>query len=414
MQRFAGTKLADKELKVNWANSTPSAHHSNSSGHHGHNNHHHQGSRYPNARDHHGGAKPGSNGLYNVFVGDLDSAVDEAELRTAFAAYQSLEDVKVMLDAEGTSRGFGFVMFKEQTDAQNAIAEMQGITLLGRHLRLNWAHPQLPSRGGEGRYNNNSNSNGGNFEGREGRKGSHHSQHFPPAPLDYNEVLNSSHQSNVTVYVGNLSPEVTSAKLQELFSPFGEIAEVRDHADTRSSTASAANANGEVEQTPTYRGYGFILFKTHESAARAIVALNGHVLLGKVLKCSWGSEKRPISNTSGQPLPGFPYGPTAYSGYSPNMYFYQYPFVPQPGTSIPSSSVPPQGNFTWFPPAWPQNAPMMPPHGMPMTFPPAGLAAPAPGASSVIGTPLLGGPNALGSAPPGIANGSPTSTFVPQ
>lgn len=410
LQRFAGTKLAEKELKVNWANSSPSPHHSNSSGHHGHNNnHHHQGSRYSNARDHHGGAKPGANGLFNVFVGDLDTAVDETGLRGAFATYQSLEDVKVMLDAEGASRGFGFVMFKEQTDAQNAIAEMQGRPLLGRNLRLNWAHPQVPARGeGRGEGNGGRYNNGNYGEGREGgRKGNHHSQHFPPAPLDYNEVLNASHQSNVTVYVGNLSPEVTSAKLQELFSPFGEIAEVRDHADTRSSTSSAANASGEPEQTPTYRGYGFILFKSHEAAARAIVALNGHVLNGKVLKCSWGSEKRPISNTSGAPLPGFPYGPSAYSGYS-NMYFYQYPYVQGiQGTSIPSGASMPSGNF-WYPPAWPpQNASMMPPPHMPnmgpMSFPPGtSLTAPSqttPNAMGSIITPPIGAPSANGSTP---------------
>lgn len=405
---------------MNWATSTPNSHSNQSGGHHGghnsnNNNHSHRERYNNNSRDHHGGAKPGANGLYNVFVGDLDPTVDEAALKSAFAAYATLEEAKVMVDAEGASRGFGFVMFKEVADAQNAIAEMQGRPLSGRNLRLNWAHPPMSSRGEgregrEGRYGgNNSNHNsssGGHFErdGSSGPRKSHHAQPYPPAPLDYNEVLNASHPANVTVYVGNLSPEVTSAKLQELFSPYGEIAEVRDHADTRNTSsasaaaaaAAAASADGaavEAQPTPTYRGYGFILFKTHESAARAIVGLNGTLLHGKMIKCSWGSEKRPISNTSGAPLPGFPYGPTAFNGYSNPMYFY-HPFVQgMQGSSLPSGPALSQGNFNvWYPPpTWPPQNPTMVPH-MPMSFPPAGLSAPSQTAPSALGgAPLLAG-----------------------
>lgn len=308
-----------------------------------------------------------------MFVGDLDSQVDDAVLKSAFSAFSSVEDAKVMLDSEsGTSRGFGFVMFKEKSDAQKAITEMNGKPLLTRNMRLNWAHP-----------NTHANT----------RKPTP-----PPAPLDYNEVLMASPPTNVTVYVGNLSPDVTAATLQELFAPYGDIAEVRDHADSL-----RANPNGEQ----THRGYGFILFKNHESAARAIVALNGKTLNGKQLKCSWGNEKRPLQNTTGALLPGFPYGPNGFgNGYGANLYFYpQYgfpgiqpgtmpqlpttPLTAQPGQqATPQAFVPPMGMAWPYPQGnWnPQNPTALMPIG-PFAAVPTGAAVGLPLANSLNSNP---------------------------
>ncbi|CAI4740639.1 AKR_collapsed_G0047190.mRNA.1.CDS.1 [Saccharomyces cerevisiae] len=39
----------------------------------------------------------------------------------------------------GSSRGYGFVSFTSQDDAQNAMDSMQGQDLNGRPLRINWA-----------------------------------------------------------------------------------------------------------------------------------------------------------------------------------------------------------------------------------------------------------------------------------
>lgn len=273
-----------------------------------------------------------------------------------------------MMDSEsGASRGFGFVMFREKADAQKAITEMNGKPLLTRNMRLNWAHP-----------NTHANT----------RKPTP-----PPAPLDYNEVLMASPPTNVTVYVGNLAPDVTALTLQELFAPFGDIAEVRDHADSLRS-----NPNGEQ----AHRGYGFILFKTHEAAARAIVALNGKTLNGKQIKCSWGNEKRPLTNTTGALLPGFPYAPNGFpNGFGTNLYFYPqygYPTL-QPGTLPqlpPGQTAQPANAAQAFPPigmAWPYpQGTWSPPN--PALLPIGSFAGVPPGLSPVgIHTNPLSSPN---------------------
>lgn len=49
-------------------------------------------------------------------------------------------------------------------------------------------------------------------------------------------------------------------------------------------------AFGAIAEVKLYRkgAYGFVRYKTHEDAVRAIMGMNGHGMGGKLLKCSWG------------------------------------------------------------------------------------------------------------------------------
>ena len=51
----------------------------------------------------------------------------------------------------GRSRGFGFVTFAEASDADKAIAEMDGKELDGRTIKVNEAQEKRPRGGGGGR-----------------------------------------------------------------------------------------------------------------------------------------------------------------------------------------------------------------------------------------------------------------------
>nr|3MD1_A Chain A, Nuclear and cytoplasmic polyadenylated RNA-binding protein PUB1 [Saccharomyces cerevisiae]3MD1_B Chain B, Nuclear and cytoplasmic polyadenylated RNA-binding protein PUB1 [Saccharomyces cerevisiae] len=77
---------------------------------------------------------------FNLFVGDLNVNVDDETLRNAFKDFPSYLSGHVMWDMQtGSSRGYGFVSFTSQDDAQNAMDSMQGQDLNGRPLRINWA-----------------------------------------------------------------------------------------------------------------------------------------------------------------------------------------------------------------------------------------------------------------------------------
>jgi len=79
------------------------------------------------------------------------------------------------------------------------------------------------------------------------------------------------------------------------------------------------------------RGFAFVKLDTHEHAAMAIVQLQGQMVHGRSIKCSWGKDRAdgaaptPISPTAGaapygnMPMYGMPqpntFGQYAYGGY---------------------------------------------------------------------------------------------------
>ncbi|CAI0402006.1 unnamed protein product [Linum tenue] len=110
-----------------------------------------------------------TSGHHNVFVGDLSPEVTDATLYAYFSSYPTCSDARVMWDQKtGRSRGFGFVSFRNQQDAQSAINDL-------------------------------------NDDGQDKK-----SDDAPENNPQY-----------TTVYVGNLAPEVTSVDLHRHFHLLG-------------------------------------------------------------------------------------------------------------------------------------------------------------------------------------------------
>ena len=79
----------------------------------------------------------------NIYVGNLSYSLSESELRDAFADFGEVSSVKVLMDREtGRSRGFGFVEMPNQSEAEAAIAQLNGKEVGGRALRVNEARPK--------------------------------------------------------------------------------------------------------------------------------------------------------------------------------------------------------------------------------------------------------------------------------
>ena len=86
-----------------------------------------------------------------IYVGNLSFDETEASLETAFAAHGEVTSASIITDREtGRSRGFGFVEMSDQTQAQAAIAALNGTNLNGRDLTVNEARPRENNRGGGG------------------------------------------------------------------------------------------------------------------------------------------------------------------------------------------------------------------------------------------------------------------------
>ncbi|XP_022721627.1 oligouridylate-binding protein 1B-like [Durio zibethinus] len=218
------------------------------------------------------GQREDTTGHFNIFVGDLSPEVTDAMLFACFSVYPSCSDARVMWDQKtGRSRGFGFVSFRNQQDAQSAINDLSGKWLGSRQIRCNWATKGAGNN--DDKQSSDAKSvveltNGSSEDGKE----------------TTNTEVPENNPQYTTVYVGNLAPEVTQLELHRHFHSLGAgvIEEVRVQRD---------------------KGFGFVRYSTHVEAALAIQMGNAQSFLcGKQIKCSWGSKPTP-SGTSSNPLP---------------------------------------------------------------------------------------------------------------
>jgi len=264
LQTLNGRKIFDTEIRVNWA---------------------YQGNQNKEDTSNH----------YHVFVGDLSPEVTDEVLAKAFSAFGTLSDARVMWDMNsGKSRGYGFLAFRDKTDAEQAIATMNGEWLGSRAIRVNWANQK--TQGAPPRPT--------------GAGGAPAPINFQGGPLTYESVVGQTPQYNSTVYVGNLVPYTTQADLIPLFQSIGYLQEIRMQAD---------------------RGFAFVKLDTHEHAAMAIIQLQGQMVHGRPIKCSWGKDRAdggaatplsPVASASpygSMPMYGMPqpntYGQYGYSGF---------------------------------------------------------------------------------------------------
>ena len=108
----------------------------------------------------------------NLFVGGLAWATTDDSLRESFESFGTVTEAKVIMDREtGRSRGFGFVTFETDEQAQEAIAGMDGQNLEGRTIRVNVAQPKKGGRGGGGGRGGYGRGGGGGDHGGYGRGG---------------------------------------------------------------------------------------------------------------------------------------------------------------------------------------------------------------------------------------------------
>jgi nucleolysin TIA-1/TIAR len=111
----------------------------------------------------------------HIFVGDLSPDVGDATLLAAFRDCPGCSDARVMWDhATGRSRGYGFVSFRAQAEAEAAIAAMHGQFVGARRVRCGWAQHKTDT----------------------------------VAAADPT-ILDRADPTNTNVYVGNLAPQLT-------------------------------------------------------------------------------------------------------------------------------------------------------------------------------------------------------------
>ena len=78
-----------------------------------------------------------------LFVGSLPWSISDEELQEAFAPHGNVLSAKVVTDKETRrSRGFGFVEFENESEANAAIQALNGSELKGRNIIVSEAKPK--------------------------------------------------------------------------------------------------------------------------------------------------------------------------------------------------------------------------------------------------------------------------------
>ncbi|AFY37791.1 RNP-1 like RNA-binding protein [[Leptolyngbya] sp. PCC 7376] len=79
----------------------------------------------------------------SIYVGNLDYAVEEDDLKEVFADYGTVKRVYLPMDREtNRKRGFGFVEMANEGEEEKAIEALDGASWMGREMRVNKARPR--------------------------------------------------------------------------------------------------------------------------------------------------------------------------------------------------------------------------------------------------------------------------------
>lgn len=156
-------------------------------------------------------------GAGNIFIKNLDKAIDNKALHETFSSFGNILSCKVAIDASGQSKGYGFVQYDNDESAQKAIEKLNGMLLNDKQVFV------------------------GPFLRRQERENA----------IDKTKFTN--------VYVKNLAESTTDEDLKNTFGQYGKI----------TSAVVMRDVDGKS------KCFGFVNFEVADDAAKAVDALNG-------------------------------------------------------------------------------------------------------------------------------------------
>ncbi|KAF0990126.1 hypothetical protein HZS_5507 [Henneguya salminicola] len=161
-------------------------------------------------------------GIGNLFIKNIEPMLDSKALYQGFSTFGPVLSCKIAVDEYGLSKGYGFIQFYNEKDAENARIRSNGVIFMKKKLVVTKFIPK--------------------------------SARTDAKPVNPNEYTN--------VFVKNFGLEWTHEDLKNAFSKFGEITSCLIQKDQQDKSL----------------GFGFVNFATHQSAAEAVKVMNGFEL----------------------------------------------------------------------------------------------------------------------------------------
>lgn len=175
-------------------------------------------------------------GQGNVFIKNLDSAIDNKALHDTFIQFGNILSCKVAQDEFGNSRGYGFIHFETGDSATRAIQGVNGMLLADKKV----------------------------FVG-------HHI-----AKKDRQSKVEEMKANFTNLYIKNIDAAVTDEEFSQLFEKYGDV------------TSAAITRDLDTGKS---RGFGFVNYIDHEHAAKAVEELNDKDYHGQVLYVGRAQKK---------------------------------------------------------------------------------------------------------------------------
>jgi len=252
----------------------------------------------------------------NLYVKNIPEAVDDEKFAEMFAKCGDITSSKIIKDAEGKSKGFGFVNFATHDQAKGAIETLHN-TEIEEGKRLFVASAQKKE---------------------ERAKGLH--ERFEQLKIERQKKY-----AGVNLYVKNLADDIDDERLRTEFAGFGSITSavvMRDRA-TKS------------------KGFGFVCFSAQEEAMKAMTEMNGRMLDSKPLYVALAQrleerkarfEARWAQRSMAKGVPQPLYAPVPHMGPPRPMVYggqMMHPGWPNPVSAVMNRLGGPQMNYSLIP-----------------------------------------------------------------
>mmetsp|Transcript_60813 Transcript_60813/g.125277 ORF Transcript_60813/g.125277 Transcript_60813/m.125277 type:complete len:630 (+) Transcript_60813:170-2059(+) len=175
----------------------------------------------------------------NCYVKNFPEDVADEKFEATFKSYGEVTSCKIMRKEDGTSRGFGFVNFKEADHAKKACEEINGSKTFGGDKEVYCGRAEKES------------------ERKEKLKKKYDAIRMER--LKNNQLVN--------LYIKNLDDTIDDEKLRTTFEQFGTI--------------TSAKVMRDKDRPEVSKGFGFVCFAQPEEATRAVTAMNGQMVGSK-------------------------------------------------------------------------------------------------------------------------------------
>ncbi|KAJ6502491.1 polyadenylate-binding protein [Mycena sanguinolenta] len=176
-------------------------------------------------------------GQGNIFIKNLDEAIDNKALHDTFAAFGNVLSCKVATDEHGMSKGYGFVHYETGEAAESAIKAVNGMLLNDKKVYV----------------------------------GHHISRKERQSKLDEMKTQFTN------LYIKNVHPDMSQEEFEALFTAFGPV----------TSCLIQVNEAGKAKESL----FGFVNYERHEDAQQAVDALNDSEHYGKKLFVARAQKK---------------------------------------------------------------------------------------------------------------------------